>query len=135
MHCEKDFSRSKVYTLTSESASLNRRGSGNELLMTRPTCGNQAAAFCRCLTKVQENMASQLKVIQSVTSKGKSSSKLHQVADELDYAVTFNRSITQAMALPYRISLMVFLSTWLTSHWHTGTVTWSTLKQALSKIR
>ena len=59
---------------------------------------NQAAAFSWCLTKVQENMASQLKVIQSVTSKGRSSSKLHQAADELDYPVTFNRSIIKAMA-------------------------------------
>ena len=59
---------------------------------------NQAAAFSRCLTKVQENMSSHLKVIQSVTSKGKSSSKLHQAADGLDYLMTFNHSITQAMA-------------------------------------
>ena len=59
---------------------------------------NQAAAFSCCLTKVQENMSNQLKIIQSVTSKGNSSSKLHQAADELDYLVTFNRSITQAMA-------------------------------------
>ena len=43
-------------------------------------------------------MTSQLKIIQSVTSKGKSSSKLHQATDELDYLVTFNRSITHAMA-------------------------------------
>ena len=43
-------------------------------------------------------MASQLKVIKGVTYKGKSSSKLHEAADELDYLVTFNRSITQAMA-------------------------------------
>ena len=59
---------------------------------------NQAAAFSRCLTKVQENMSSQLKVIQGITAKGKSSPKLTQAADELDFLVTFNRSITQAMA-------------------------------------
>ena len=59
---------------------------------------NQAAAFSRCLTKVQDNMVSQLKVIQGVTSKRKSSSKLHQTADELDYLNTFNQSITQAVA-------------------------------------
>ena len=61
------------------------------------TC-NQAAAFSRCLTKVQESMTSQLKIIQGVISKDKSSSKLHQATDELDFLVTFNRSITQAMA-------------------------------------
>ena len=59
---------------------------------------NQAAAFSRCLTKVQENMASQLKIIQSVSSKGNSATKVSQAADELDFLVTFNRSITQAMA-------------------------------------
>ena len=43
-------------------------------------------------------MTSQLKIIQGVTAKGKSSTKLHQATDELDFLVTFNRSITQAMA-------------------------------------
>ena len=43
-------------------------------------------------------MASQLKIIQSVTCKGKSATKVSQAADELDFLVTFNRSITQAMA-------------------------------------
>ena len=51
---------------------------------------NQAAAFNCCLTKVQENMSSQLKIIQGVTAKGKSSAKLHQATDELDFLVTFN---------------------------------------------
>ena len=59
---------------------------------------NQAAAFSRCLTRVQDNMASQLKIIQSVTCKGKSATKVSQAADELDFLVTFNCSITQAMA-------------------------------------
>ena len=59
---------------------------------------NQAAAFSRCLTKVQENMPNQLKIIQGITAKGKSSNKLTQAADELDFLVTSNRSITQAMA-------------------------------------
>ena len=59
---------------------------------------NQAAAFSRYLTIVPENMSSKLKIIQGVTSKGKSSSKLHQATEELDFLITFNRSITQAMA-------------------------------------
>ena len=122
MHSErKDFSHSKVYTWTSEPARLNSsfpRIAGHSLPSapaSRPvsqdtlrkwewaardqtyTC-NQAAAFSRCLTKVQENMATHLKVIQGITSKGKSSPKLTQASDELDFLVTFNRSITQAMA-------------------------------------
>ena len=122
MHSEKkDFSRSKVYTWTSEPARLNSsfpRIAGRSLPSapaSRPVSQdtlrkwelaardqtymcNQATAFSRCLTKVQENMATQLKIIQGITSKGKSSPKLTQASDELDFLVTFNRSITQAMA-------------------------------------
>ena len=122
MHSEKkDFSRSKVYTWTSEPARLNSsfpRIAGRSLPSapaSRPVSQdtlrkweraardqtymcNQAAAFSRCLTKVQENMTNQLKVIQGITVKGKTSPKLTQAADELDFLVTFNRSITQAMA-------------------------------------
>ena len=100
MHSEKkDFSRSKVYTWTSEPARLNSsfpRIAGRSLPSapaSRPVSQdtmrkweraardqtymcNQAAAFSRCLTKVQENMSSQLKVIQGITAKGKSSPKL-----------------------------------------------------------
>ena len=122
IHSEKrDFSRSKVYTWTSEPARLNssfpriagcflpsapashpvsqdtlrkwERAARDQTYMC-----NQAAAFSHCLTKVQENMSNQLKVIQGITTKGKSSNKLTQAADELDFLVTFNRSITQAMA-------------------------------------
>ena len=122
IHCEKkDFSQSKVYTWTNELARLNSTFSriANRSLPSAPASRpvsqdilrkweraardqsymcNQAAAFSRCLTKVQDNMFSQLKLIQSVTSKGKSSSKITQAAEELDFLVTFNRSITQAMA-------------------------------------
>ena len=112
---KRDFSRSKVHMWTSEPARLNSTFPriANRSLPSAPASRpvsqetlrkwersargqsymcNQAAAFSRCLTKVQESMASQL------TSKGKSSSKLHEAADELDYLITFNRSITQAMA-------------------------------------
>ena len=43
-------------------------------------------------------MGTLLKVIQSVTSKDKSLNKLHQTADELDYLITLNQSVTQAIA-------------------------------------
>ena len=122
MHSDKkDSSRSKVYTWTSEPARWNSsfpRIAGRSLpsapashpvsqdtlrkwewaARDQTYMCNQAAVFSRCLTKVQENMTSQLKIIQGVTAKGKSSSKLHQATDELDFLVTFNRSITQAMA-------------------------------------
>ena len=43
-------------------------------------------------------MSTQLKIIQGDKSKGKSTSKVHQAVEELDFLVTFNWSITQAMA-------------------------------------
>ena len=109
VHCEKrDFSRSKVYTWTNEPARLNSTFPriANRSLPSAPASRpvsqdtlrkweraardqsymcNQAAAFSRCLTKVQDNMTSQLKLIQGVTSKGKSASKIAQAAEELDF--------------------------------------------------
>ena len=122
MHCEKkDFSRSIVHTRTNEPARLKSTFPriANRSLRSAPASRpasqdtlqkweraardqsymcNQAAAFSRCLTRVQDNMASQLKIIQGVTCKGKSATKVSQAADELDFLVTFNHSIIQAMA-------------------------------------
>ena len=41
-------------------------------------------------------MTSQLKVLQN--DKGKATGKTHQAVEELDFLITFNKSITQAMA-------------------------------------
>ena len=51
---------------------------------------NQAAGLSRCLTRVQDTTSTQLKSLH-LDTKGKS-------VDELDYLVTFNGSISQAMA-------------------------------------
>ena len=63
---------------------------------------NQAARLNLCMTKVQDSMITQLKIIQSDKAKGKFSSKTQDAADELfdlfDYLITFNRSITQAIS-------------------------------------
>ena len=59
---------------------------------------NQAAGFNRCLYKVQDNMQSQLKVIKSELSKGKSSGRVSHAADELQFLMNFNSSIPQSMA-------------------------------------
>ena len=58
---------------------------------------NQAAGLSRCLTRVQDSMATQLKTIR-LDSKAKSSEKMKQAVNELEYLTTFNRSISQAMA-------------------------------------
>ena len=62
------------------------------------TVCNQAAGFNRCLYKVQDNMKTQLKIIKTDMAKGKSSSKAAGAADELQFLMNFNASITQAMA-------------------------------------
>ena len=59
---------------------------------------NQAAGFYRCLLKVQDNMHNQLKSIRAELNKGKCSSKVSNVVEELQYLTEFNSSISQAMA-------------------------------------
>ena len=59
---------------------------------------NEAAGLSRCLTRVQDAMSSQLKSLHLDSFKGKSSERMKQAVDELDYLVTFNWSISQAMA-------------------------------------
>ena len=59
---------------------------------------NQAARFSRCLSKVQQGMQSQLKVLQSGQTKAKSSGKIGTATEELHYLMNFHASITQCMA-------------------------------------
>ena len=70
---------------------------------------NQAAGFNWCLYKVQDSMQSQLKVIKADFSRGKSSSKVSQAVDELQFLMDFNASITQSMAKTLE-HLTLFLS-------------------------
>ena len=71
---------------------------------------NQAAGLSRCLTKVQGSMVTQLKVLHG--GKGKSSGRSQHTVDELDYLVTFNRSIAQAMARTMQdLSEGIFINT------------------------
>ena len=62
------------------------------------TICNQAAGFNRCLYKVQENMQSKLKIFRTDLSKGKSPTKVYTAADELQFLMDFDASITHAMA-------------------------------------
>ena len=59
---------------------------------------NQAAGFSRCLSKVQQGLSSQLKIIQAEHSKGKSADKVGSATEELQYLLHFNSSISQCMA-------------------------------------
>ena len=58
---------------------------------------NQAAGLSRCLTKVPDSMITQLKSLPVDKAKGKTAEKTQQAVEELEYLVTFNRSISQAM--------------------------------------
>ena len=72
---------------------------------------NQAAGLSRCLTKVQDEMFIQLKNLHSDKGKGKSSERTQQAVDKLEYLLTFNRSITQAMTRTMQdLSEGVFIS-------------------------
>ena len=74
------------------------------------TC-NQAAGLSRCFTKVQDAMSAQLKNLHLGKGKGKSSERMQQAIDELEYSVTFNRSISQGMARTMQyLSEGVFMS-------------------------
>ena len=72
---------------------------------------NQAAGLSRCLTRVQDSMSTHLRSLHVDKGKGKSSERMQQAVDELEYLVTFNRSISQAMARTMQdLSEGVFIS-------------------------
>ena len=58
---------------------------------------NQAAGLSRCLTKVQDSMVTHLKTLCVDKAKGKAAERTQQAVEELEYLVTFSRSISQAM--------------------------------------
>ena len=83
---------------------------------------NHAAGLSRCLTKVPDSMFSQLKSLWG-DSKSTGPERTQQAVEELEYLVTFNRSISQAMQRTMQdLSEGVFISM-ATSLWHVGTVT------------
>ena len=120
IHAEKDSESSTVRTCSPDPAKLNHsfsrvarrniptappsRALSQDLLRRSERAAreqtimwNQAAGLSRCLTRVQDTMATQLKTLH-LDSKGKSSEKMRQAVSELEYLTTFNRSISQAMA-------------------------------------
>ena len=71
---------------------------------------NQSASFNRCLFRVQQNMKDQLKALRS-ENKGKASSQFTAAADELNYLMDFNSSISQAAAKAMEhLSEFIFVS-------------------------
>ena len=58
----------------------------------------QAAGLSRCLNKVQQGDQSQLKILQSEQTRGKSAGKVGAATEELQCLMNFNASSTQCMA-------------------------------------
>ena len=106
MHAVKkgDVSTQTVSDWSPEPAKLNSMFSSQDTLRRwekafreQSLMCNHAAGLSRCLTKVQDSMVTQLKSLRSGSSKGKSAERTQQAVEELEYLVTFNRSISQAM--------------------------------------
>ena len=57
----------------------------------------QVAGFSCCLTRLQENVTAQLKMIKDNKAKGKSYVKAQEATEELTYLMNFNWSITFAV--------------------------------------
>ena len=58
---------------------------------------NQSAGFNRCITKIQDSVQEQLKILQTELGKSKSSSKAQAALDELHYLTTFNQNVSFAV--------------------------------------
>ena len=58
---------------------------------------NQSAGFNRCITKIQDSVQEQLKILQMELGKGKSFSKAQSALDELHYLTSFNQNVSFAM--------------------------------------
>ena len=58
---------------------------------------NQSAGFNRCITKIQDSIQEQLRVLQAELGKGKSSAKAESALDELHYLTSFNQNVSFAM--------------------------------------
>ena len=116
MHAEKESESSTVRTWSPDPAKLNHSFSrvARRSLPTAPPSRafsqdlprhweraareqtimcNQAAGLSRCLTRFQDAISSLLKTLR-LDSKGKSSEKMKQAVNELEYLTTFNWSIS-----------------------------------------
>ena len=58
---------------------------------------NQAAGFNRCITKLQDSVQEQVRILHHEMGKGKSSAKAQAALDELHYLTTFNQNVSFAM--------------------------------------
>ena len=58
---------------------------------------NQSAGFNRCITKIQDSVQEQLKILQTELGKGNSSNKAQTALDELHYLTSFNQNVSFAV--------------------------------------
>ena len=67
---------------------------------------NHAAGFTRCMTKLQEDIQSSVRILQQEMAKGKSSQKCKKALDDLNDLTPFNQNVAYFVGKP--------LNTWLT---------------------
>ena len=58
---------------------------------------NPSAGFNRCITKIQDSVQEQVRILHSELGKGKSSAKAQSALDELHYLTSFNQNVSFAM--------------------------------------
>ena len=58
---------------------------------------NQSPGFNRCITKIQDSVQEQLRVLQAELGNGKLSAKAQSALDELHYLTSFNQNVSFAM--------------------------------------
>ena len=79
-------------------------------------------------------MSTQLKNLHLDKGKSKSSERTQQAVDELEYLVTFNRSVSQAMVRTMQALSEGVLSAWQTLPLRLETATWNIYMLVLNKI-
>ena len=70
-------------------------------------------------------MVTHLKTLRVDKTKGKAAERTQQAVEELEYLVTFNRSISQAMQRTMQDLSEGVLSAWPISLWHVETAIYS----------
>ena len=70
---------------------------------------NQSAGFNRCITKIQDSVQEQLRILQMELGKGKSSSKAQSALDELHYLTSFNQNVSFAVGKVITTPLRLYM--------------------------
>ena len=87
---------------------------------------NQSAGFNRCITKIQDSVQDQLKILQNELEKGKSSPKAQAALDEIHYLNHSTKMLVLLSGSPSNIYQTLPLYRWPTSAWSVEILIWIT---------